>query len=77
MFFAYTFAHLMAAYLNVIIAIIMQVKHTVNLTIHTDVNVIDAFDSFTDSLACIFLHLNVVKFPGKKKNNFNLEKFVT
>lgn len=57
----------MAAYLNVIIAIIMQVKHTVNFTVHTDVNVIDAFNAFADSLARILLHLNVVKFPAKNK----------
>ena len=57
----------MAAYLNVIIAIIMQIKHTVNFTIHTDVNVVDTFDSFADRLPGVLLHLNVVKFPAKEK----------
>jgi hypothetical protein len=57
----------MAAYLNVIIAIVMQVKHTVNFTIHVNVNVIDTFDTFADRLTGVFLHLNVVKFPENKK----------
>lgn len=66
MFLAYSFAHLMAAYLNVIIAIVMQVKHTINFTIHTDVNVINTLDTFADRLAGVLLHLNVVKFPEKQ-----------
>lgn len=65
MFLAYSFAHLMAAYLNMIIAIVMQVEHSVNFTIHTDVNVVDAFDTFADRLAGVLLHLNVVKFPAR------------
>lgn len=68
MFLAYSFAHLMAAYLNVIIAIIMQVKHTVNFTVHTNMDVVDAFDTFADRLTGVFLHLNVVKFPARKKS---------
>lgn len=67
MFLAYTFACLMAAYLNVIIAIVMQIKHTVNFTIHVDVNVVDALDTFADSLSGVLLHLNVVKFPAKSE----------
>lgn len=69
MFLAYTFAWLLAAYLNVIIAIVMQVKHTVNFTIHIDVNIVDTLNTFTDRLTGIFLHLNVVKFPAKEENN--------
>jgi hypothetical protein len=68
----------MAAYLNVIIAIVMEVKHTVNLTVHANVNVVDALDTFADRLAGVLLHLNVVKFPGneEKKIIFRLSKFL-
>ena len=52
MFLAYTFACLMAAYLNVIIAIVMQIKHTVNFTIHVDVNVVDALDTSSTTARC-------------------------
>jgi hypothetical protein len=71
MFLAYTFAWLLAAYLNVIIAIVMQVKHTVNFTIHIDVNIVDTLNTFTDRLTGILLHLNVVKFPAKEKKEEN------
>lgn len=67
MFLAYTFACLMAAYLNVVIAIVMQIEYSVNFTIHVDVNVVDALDTFADSLSGVLLHLNVVKFPATKK----------
>lgn len=65
MFLAYSFAHLMAAYLNMVIAIVMQVEHSVNFTIHTDVDIVDAFDTFANRLAGVLLHLNVVKFPAR------------
>lgn len=67
MFLAYSFAHLMAAYLNVIIAIVMQVKHTVNFTVHADVNVVHTLNTFADRLSGVLLHLNVVKFPANNK----------
>lgn len=67
MFLAYTFACLMAAYLNVIIAIVMQVKHTVDFTVHVYLDVIHTLDTFADRLTGILLHLNVVKFPAKNK----------
>jgi hypothetical protein len=66
MFLAHSFARLMAAYLNVIIAIVMQIQHTVNLTVHRNVDVVDAFDTFADRLSGVLLHLNVVKFPVKE-----------
>jgi hypothetical protein len=76
MFLAYTFTRLMAAYLNVIIAIVMQIKHTINFTIHTDVNVIDAFDAFAYCLSRVLLHLNVVKFPARKRKKINVNEFL-
>lgn len=73
MFLAYTFAWLLAAYLNVIITIVMQVKHTINFTIHVDVNIVDTLNTFTDRLTGILLHLNVVKFPIMKEIEKTLE----
>lgn len=53
-----------------IITIVMKIKHTVNFTIAINVNIVDTLDTFCDILTCIFLHLNVVKFP----NGGNREK---
>jgi hypothetical protein len=60
-----------STHLNVVVTIVMQVKHTINLAVSTDSNVVDALDAFGDILSCIFLHLNVVKFPGKERARGN------
>lgn len=60
-------AHLITAYLYVIVPIVMQIQYTVNFTITTNMNVIDTFHALTDRLSSVFLHLNIVKFPIEEK----------
>jgi hypothetical protein len=60
-------AHLFAAYLYVIIPIVMQIQHTINFTFGAYRDLFVRFNAFTDGLAGIFLHLYIIKFPVKKR----------
>jgi len=52
------------AYLNVVIAIVVQIEHAIQFTISSNQQIIGCLDAFGDSLSCIFLHLYVVEFSA-------------
>jgi len=56
------------AYLNVIVAVVVQVEHPVDLAVLVNVYVFGSLQTLADGLPCVFLHLNVIELSvGCKK----------
>lgn len=51
-----------------IISVVMKVENSVKLGVSSHVEVLGRLQTFADCLTSVFLHLDVVEFPGKRKN---------
>ena len=49
-----------------VVPVVVEIDDPVELGLHGDVEVLGVFDTLAHGLASVLLHLNVVKFPGKK-----------
>lgn len=56
-----------------IIPIVVQVEHTVDLAVVAHMDVVHILHAFARRLPGVFLHLNVVEFPAARKNVNPLE----
>ena len=54
-------------YLDVVVAIVVEVENPQQLRVRSHVNVVADGDPFTEGLSCILLHLDVVKLPVRKR----------
>lgn len=52
-----------------VVPVVMQVEHPVQLGVACHVQVLRCLQAFTDGLSRIFLHLDIVEFPAKTENN--------
>jgi len=67
----YTLVFVMAAeaYLNVVVAVVVQVEHPVDLAVLVHVYVFGSLQTLADGLPRVFLHLNVIELSaGAPKN---------
>lgn len=60
-------AHLRIPYLNVVVSVVVEVEHPVDLGVATDLEILDAFHALRDSLSRVFLHLYIVELPARTK----------
>lgn len=61
-------AHLRVPYLNVVVSVVVEIEHPVDLGVATDLEILDVFHALRDSLSRVFLHLNIVELPAIIKN---------
>lgn len=59
--------NLWAPYLDVIVSVVVQIQHPVELRIAPNVQIVSVFHPFGHRLSCILFHLDVVEFSAKKK----------
>ena len=50
-----------------IVPVVVQIDDSVELSVHVDLKFIRIIDALTQGLARIFLHLDVVELPARKK----------
>ena len=56
-----------ATHLNLIVSVVVEVENSIDLGFRGNSDILRICDSFSQSLAGIFLHLDVVEFPVKIK----------
>jgi len=63
------FVVLAEAYLNVVVAVVVQVEDPVDLAVLVDVYVLRSLQTLANGLPCVFFHLNVIELSvgGTKK----------
>jgi len=49
------------AYLNVVVAVVVQVEDPVDLDVLVDVDVLRSLQTLANGLPCVFFHLNVIE----------------
>ena len=54
-------------YLNVIVAVVVQVEGTEEFRVYRDVDIVGVDHSFAEQLAAVLLHLNVVELSAYNK----------
>jgi len=69
----YTLVFVVAAeaYLNVVVAVVVQVEDPVDLAVLVDVYVLRSLQTLANGLPCVFFHLNVIELSigGTKKGH--------
>ena len=55
-------------YLDVVVAVVVQVEHSVDLAVPEDSEVVLLFDSLAHGLPRVLLHLDVVELPVTQQN---------
>ena len=58
-------------YLDVIVAVVVEIENTEELRVGRDVNLIGVDQSLAEQLAAVLLHLDVVEFPVGPKGTVN------
>ena len=53
-------------HLNLIVSVVVEVENSIDLGFRGNSDILRICDSFSQSLAGIFLHLDVVEFPVKR-----------
>lgn len=60
-------SHLRAAYLYVVVPVVVKVQHTINLRIPGHVELVCTLNTFADCLPRVLLHLNIVELAAKRE----------
>lgn len=62
-------AHLGVPYLNVVITVVVEIEHPVDLGVTTDLEILDVFNALRDGLSRVLFHLDVVELPETRKHD--------
>ena len=60
------FPKLSYPHLNVVVSVVVEVEHPVELGVESNPQVVGVLDPFAQRLPCVLLHLDVVELPGKE-----------
>lgn len=72
------FVVLAEAYLNVVIAVVVQVEDPVDLAVLVDVYVFRSLQTLANGLPCVFFHLNVIELSvGAQKKKDTINKIIS
>jgi len=66
------------AYLNVVVAVVVQVEDPVDLAVLVDVYVLRSLQTLANGLPCVFFHLNVIELSvGGTKIGRTINKIIS